>query len=273
MHRLCSAPDSRPPLLPYGSLPATLPSAPPTHHVLTSPPLPPSPSPPLPLSPSPQVESIPIQRCIDGQRQAATGANNRSGYRGVRRVSVRGASDLRIGGSCAQRCPGLSTAIAPHSACHSAPPLCLLPTPSPPSTHPLTPAAALLPGHRAAPRPCSARLALLPASPSPAHCSAPGASGPPKSATPPAQPAAGWAPMTRPLRWVLAGGPGKGAPSLVAAPLASPPHLHPPHPDRRPVRTTPQRWPSAATARAPTSLTRAYSWRAWCRRAPAGAGG
>jgi hypothetical protein len=34
----------------------------------------------------PQVESISIQVCIDGQRRAATGANNRSGYRGVRRV-------------------------------------------------------------------------------------------------------------------------------------------------------------------------------------------
>ena len=59
MHRLCSAPDSRPPLLPYGSLPATLPSAPPTHHVLTSPPLPPSPSPPLPLSPPPPLPLSP----------------------------------------------------------------------------------------------------------------------------------------------------------------------------------------------------------------------
>ncbi len=37
-----------------------------------------------------QVESIPIQECIDGQRRAATGANNRSGYRGVRRVSAEG---------------------------------------------------------------------------------------------------------------------------------------------------------------------------------------
>ena len=37
-----------------------------------------------------QVESIPIQGCIDGQRRAATGANNRSGYRGVRRVSAEG---------------------------------------------------------------------------------------------------------------------------------------------------------------------------------------
>ncbi|KAI3427274.1 hypothetical protein D9Q98_007206 [Chlorella vulgaris] len=31
------------------------------------------------------VESVPIQVCIDGQRRAATGANNRSGFRGVRR--------------------------------------------------------------------------------------------------------------------------------------------------------------------------------------------
>ncbi|KAL4447958.1 hypothetical protein ABPG75_005177 [Micractinium tetrahymenae] len=32
-----------------------------------------------------KVESIPIQHCVNGQRQTATGANNRSGYRGVRR--------------------------------------------------------------------------------------------------------------------------------------------------------------------------------------------
>lgn len=38
-----------------------------------------------------QVESIPIQQCITGQRLTATGANNRSGYRGVRRVSCRAA--------------------------------------------------------------------------------------------------------------------------------------------------------------------------------------
>ncbi len=33
-----------------------------------------------------QVESIPIEACLEGQRRAATGANNRSGFRGVRRV-------------------------------------------------------------------------------------------------------------------------------------------------------------------------------------------
>lgn len=34
-----------------------------------------------------QVESIPIEDCIQGLRRAAAGQNNRSGFRGVRRVS------------------------------------------------------------------------------------------------------------------------------------------------------------------------------------------
>jgi hypothetical protein len=36
-----------------------------------------------------QVISVDIAECVNSLRQAATGVNNRSGYRGVRRVGAR----------------------------------------------------------------------------------------------------------------------------------------------------------------------------------------